>query len=152
MATYKYNKGSNTVTRNIRVVEAFVKNDSVEAEIEQPAGSFLSKAYIRCVSQPTVTSSMNLGFKIGTTTGASDIVIDADGIIDGAGNTTAFKTGGVVAIDLAPTASGGNTAVAADASYTADGRTLYLNTTASNSTVGDAGTIEWTLFFDVIGD
>jgi len=152
MATYKYNKGSNTVTRNVQVVEAFVQDASVEAEIEQPAGSFLSKAYVRCVSQPTVTASMDLGFSIGTGTGGTEIVDDPDGIIDAAGNTTAFKTGGVVAIDLAPTASGGNTAVAADASYTADGRTLYLNTKASDAVLAAPGTIEWTLFFDVIGD
>jgi len=151
MATYKYNKGSNTVTRNVQVVDAFVQNSSVEAEIEQPAGSFLSKAYIRCASQPTVTASMDLGFSIGTTTGGTEIVTDTDGIIDGAANTTAFKTGGVVAINLAPTSSGGNTTLAADASYTDDIRTLYLNTKASNSAIADAGTVEWTLFFDVIG-
>lgn len=151
MATYSWNKGSNTVTRSVRVTDAFVQNSSVEAEIEQPAGSFLSKAYIRCVSQPTVTASMDLGFKIGTTTGGSEIVVDADGIIDAAANTTAFKTDATVAIDLSPTASAGNTGILADANYTNDNRTLFLNTTATNSAIADAGTVEWILFFDVIG-
>lgn len=150
MATYKYNKGSNTITRSAEVTGAFVQNSSVEVEIIQPAGSILTKAYVRCVSQPTVTATMDLGFKIGTTPGGTEIVNDADGIIDGAGNTTAFKTNGVVAIDLSPTASGTQTARSADAKYTADERVLYVNTLSGNSAITDAGAVEWTLFFDVL--
>lgn len=150
MATYKYNKGSNTITRSAEVTGAFVQNSSVEAEIIQPAGSVLTKAYIRCVSQPTVTASMDLGFKIGTTPGGTEVVLDADGIIDGAADTTAFKTNGVVAIDLSPTASAGNTTVAANTKYTADDRVLYVNTSAGNSAIADAGAVEWTLFFDIL--
>lgn len=152
MATYRYNKGSNTVTRSVIVTDAFVQNSSVEAEIEQPANSIITKAYIRCVSQPTVTASMDLGFKIGTTTGGTEIVDDPDGIIDAAANTTAFKTDGVVSISLSPTTSAGNTAIAADAKYTPTARTLFLNTIASNSAVSAAGEVEWILFFDVLMD
>ena len=151
MATYFWNKGSNTVTRSVRVTDAFVRDSAVEAEIEQPAGSFLSKAYIRCVSQPTITASMDLGFKIGTTTGGTEIVSDSDGIIDNANNTTAFKTNATVSINLAPTTSGANTGITADSEYTAEARTLFLNTTATNAAITAAGTVEWILFFDIIG-
>ncbi len=151
MATITYpNKGSNTIQRKVVVKDAFVQNDAVEAEISQPAGSYLSKVYIKCNAQPTVTAAMDLGFKIGTASDGNEIVEDADGIIDAAGNTTAFKTGGIVAVDLT-TSSAGNTAVAADASYTDSERTLFCNTTASDSAISAAGTVEWILFFDILG-
>ena len=151
MATITYpNKGSNTIQRKAVVADAFVQNSAVEVEIEQPKGSYLSKVYIKCNSQPTVTAAMDLGFKIGTTTDGNEVVEDADGIIDAAGNTTAFKTGGIVAVDLT-TSSAANTAIAADAAYTDTARTLYCNTTASDSAISAAGTVEWILFFDMLG-
>jgi len=151
MATYKYTKGSNTIVRKVRVTDAFVQNSAVEAEITQPAGSLISKAYIRCVSQPTVTASMDLGFKVGTTTGGTDVYNDADGIIDAAGNTTAFKTNGFCLLPVATaTAAADNTAIAALPEISDTERTLFCNTTATNSAIAAAGTIEWVFFFEML--
>jgi hypothetical protein len=145
--------GSNTVIRKVQVDGAFVQNDSVEVEIEQPAGSLISKAYIRSVAQPTVTASMDLGFKVGTQSGGTEIYNDADGIIDAAGNTTAFKTNGFCALPVtAATAAGSNTAIAALTEYSADERTLFCNTTATNSAISDAGKVEWIFFFEILGE
>ena len=151
MATYTFTKGSNTVVRKVRVKDAFVQNSSVEAEISQPAGSLISKAYIRCVSEPTVTASMDLGFKVGTTTGGTDIYNDADGIIDAAGNTTAFKTNGFCLLPVtAATAAAGNTAISALNEISDTERTLFCNTTATNSAIAAAGTVEWIFFFEIL--
>lgn len=150
MADITYTKGSNSIIRKAVVKDAFVQNSSVEVEIQQPAGSILTKAYVKCADQPTITAAIDLGFKIGTTTGGTNIANDADGIIDNAGNTTAFKTGGIVAVDLT-TSSAANTAIAADAAYTDTARTLYCNTTATDSAISAAGTVEWILFFDMLG-
>jgi hypothetical protein len=152
MAEYTYNKGSNSIIKKVVVKDAFVQNDSVEAEISQPAGSLLTKAYIKCAAQPTVTAAMDLGFKIGTTTGGTEIANDADGIIDGAGNTTAFKTGAMVKCGITQVDSPGtDTARAAQAEYTDSERTLFCNTVASDSAVSTAGTVEWILFFEILG-
>lgn len=145
--------GSNTVLRKVQVDGAFVQNDSVEVEIDQPAGSLLSKAYIRSVEQPTVTGSMDLGFKVGTTTGGTEVYNDADGIIASAGNTTAFKTNGFCALPVtAATSAAGNTAISALAEYSADERTLFCNTTATNSAIAAAGKVEWIFFFEILGE
>ena len=151
MATYTFTKGSNTVVRKVRVKDAFVRDSSVEAEISQPAGSLISKAYIRCVSQPTVTASMDLGFTVGTTTGGTEIYNDADGIIDAAGNTTAFKTNGFCLLPVATaTAAGSNTAIAALPEISDTERTLFCNTTATDSAISAAGTVEWIFFFEML--
>ena len=122
--------GSNTVIRKVQVDGAFVRNDSVEVEIEQPAGS-----------------------KVGTSTGGTQIYNDADGIIDAAGNTTAFKTNGFCALPVtAATAAAGNTAIAALTEYSADERTLFCNTTATDSAIADAGKVEWIFFFEILGE
>jgi hypothetical protein len=152
MADITYTKGSNSIIRKAVVKDAFVQNDSVEVEIQQPAGSILTKAYVKCAAQPTVTASMDLGFKIGTTTDGNEVVEDADGIIDGAGNTTAFKTGALVKCGITQVDSPGtDTARAANAEYTDEERTLFCNTTASDSAVSAAGTVEWILFFEILG-
>ena len=152
MADITYTKGSNSIIRKAVVKDAFVQNSSVEVEIQQPAGSILTKAYVKCAAQPTVTASMDLGFKIGTTTGGTEIADDADGIIDGAGNTTAFKTGALVKCGITQVDSPGtDTARAANAEYTDQERTLFCNTVASNSAVSAAGTVEWILFFEILG-
>ena len=145
--------GSNTIIRKVQVNGAFVQNDSVEVEIQQPAGSLLTKAYIKCASQPTITAAQDLGFKIGTASGGTQIVEDTDGIIDGAGNTTAFKTGAMVNLGItAVDAAGTDTARAAQTEYSDDERTLYCNTTATNSAISDAGKVEWILFFEILGE
>lgn len=153
MATFRFNKGSNSVSRSVVVTDAFVQNDAVEVEIEQPAHSLLTKAYIRCVSEPTLTASMDLGFKIGTQTGGTEIANDADGIIDAAGNTTAFKTGAMVKCGITQVDSPGtDTARAAQTEYTEDARTLFCNTTATDSAISDAGKVEWVLFFEILSN
>jgi len=154
MATYRHNRTGTigSIILTVQVTDAFVQAASVEAEITQPANSFLSKAYLRCVSQPTVTASMDLGVKIGTTTGASDVFLDADGVIDGAANTTAFKTDGMVDLGATPTTAASAVSAAAklDDFFTGEKRTLFLNTTATNAAIAAAGTVEWILYFDVI--
>tara|TARA_R110002012_G_scaffold309939_1_gene517331 strand:+ start:495 stop:959 length:465 start_codon:yes stop_codon:yes gene_type:complete len=153
MATFRFNKGSNSVSRSVVVTDAFVQAAAVEVEIEQPAHSLLTKAYIRCVSEPTLTADMDLGFKIGTSTGGTEISLDADGIIDEAGNTTAFKTGAMVQCGITQVdASGTDAARAAQTEYTEDARTLFCNTTASAAAIAAAGKVEWVLFFEILSN
>ena len=94
---------------------------------------------------------MDLGFKVGTTTGGTDIYNDADGIIDNAGNTTAFKTNGFCLLPVATaTAAASNTAIAALPEISDTERTLFCNTTATNSAISAAGTVEWIFFFEML--
>jgi len=95
---------------------------------------------------------MDLGVKIGTATGGTEVFEDADGIIDAAANTTAFKTDGMIDIGIAPTTAASETTGAAtlDKLFTIEERTLFCNTTATNSAISAAGTVEWILYFDVL--
>ena len=62
--------------RSIIVRDAFVQDSTVEAELEQPKGTFISNVYLRFLNEvPAVpgTGGADLGFKIGTSTGGVDI-------------------------------------------------------------------------------
>lgn len=161
MATYKHATGSISVLKTVEVTGAFVQNSFVEAEIEQPAGSILRKVELRCVSEPTVTTTnTDLGYKVGTTTsttvanGADELAEDLDGIINAAANTTALKTGAIIACTLnaagLPTTAASATTGTNRIGYTDTARTLFCNTLASNHAIAAAGTVQWILYFDIV--
>ena len=146
-------KGSISVIKTVSSSGAFVQNDAVEVTMKQPKKSFLKAAYLRVTSAPTVTANMDLGYKIGTTTDGQELALDVDGIIDGAASTTPLAENAVaqIVLDNAGDLIITQTSIPG-AFYTHDERTLYLNTTASNSDVADAGDVEWILEFGLLED
>jgi len=147
-----YYKGSIVSVVKVGVTDAFVQNAAVEVEVLQPAGSILRNAYIRCTAAPTVTAAQDLGFKLGSTSGGIEIKEVTDGIIDAAASTTPLAVDGLIDLKLATlTSAGSNTSVAASAGFTTADRTIYLNTTATNSAIAVAGAVEWIMIFDMIG-
>ena len=146
-------KGSISILKTVSSSDAFVQNDAVEVTVKQPKKSFLKAAYIRVTSAPTVTASMDLGYKIGTATDGDQLALDADGIIDSAASTTPLALNAVAQVVLknAGDIVASQTSIAG-AFYTHDERTLYLNTTATNSAITDAGDVEWILEFALIED
>jgi len=152
MATISYPAtGSISSIKKVKIVDAFVQNSSVEAEIAQPAGSVLVGLFLKCISEPTLTvhSASDLGLKIGTTTGGTEVFDDSDCIINAAGNTTALKTGAYVNAKIALLFAGA--AIASETQYTDTARTLFVNTLASDHAIAAGGTVEIILVFDVVG-
>ena len=143
-------KGSISVLKSVISTDAFVQNSSKEVTLKQPKKSFLKNVYIRIVAAPTVTASQDLGFKIGTATGGTQLGVDADGIIDNAGSTTPLTVGTVV--DCALGSASGGSGSRAGVFYSHDERDLFLNTSATNSTIAAAGTVEFVCEFGMLED
>ena len=143
-------KGSISVLKSVISTDAFVQDSDKEVTLKQPKKSFLKNVYIRIVAAPTVTASQDLGFKIGTATGGTQLGSDADGIIDNAGSTTPLTVGTVVDCALG-SASGGSTS-RAGVFYSHDERDLFLNTSATNAAIAVAGTVEFVCEFGMLED
>ena len=132
----------------VQQTSAFATNGYTQTTWTQPANTLITGITILCTEAPTVVANANsdLGFKVGTTDGGVELVADdKNGLIDAAGNTTALKAGGHVALTLVGGATAlAQTAVPADVQYTTAERTVYLNTygTATAAAAG-TGTIEW---------
>ena len=84
MATYSWNKGSNTVSRSVTIDDAFEDSVDVVADLQQPANSIISKILVRIVDAPASTGNANWGYKVGTASDDDQFAIDADGF-DAAG-------------------------------------------------------------------
>ena len=161
MATFKTNKGSNSFMRGIIVRDAFVQNSTVEAELQQPKGTFISNVYLRFLNEvPEVPGSggADLGFKIGTTTGGVEIAAAiTDGVLDNAGNDSSLIEENSIIVLTASLAAAavpvaeGQADLDATVGYASDDRTLFLQTTATDATVDTAGDVEWIVEFKAIG-
>ena len=146
MATYKYNKGSNTVSRSVIVDDAFEDSTDVVADLVQPAGSVISKILVRIVEAPESTGNANWGYKVGTASDDDAFAIDADGF-DAAGTGPAANTLVNATVTSFTSATAGTAAVG----YSADERTLKCALTCSDPTsVDTAGKAEFTIFFDIL--
>ena len=145
-------KGSISVLKSVISTDAFVNGSDVEVTLKQPKKSFLKNVYIRIVAAPTVTASQDLGFKIGTSTGGTQLGSDADGIIDNAGSTTPLTVGTVIdcheTLAFAAGGSGSRTKVF----YSHDERDLFLNTSATAAAIAVAGTVEFVCEFGMLED
>lgn len=148
--------------RAVVVRDAFVQNSTVEAELEQPGGTFITNVYLRALNEvPAVpgTGGADLGFKIGTTSGGVDIAAAiTDGILDNAGDDSSLiEENSIVVLtaSLAATAvpvAEGQADLDATVGFASDDRTIYLQTTATDATVTTAGDIEWVVEFKAIGN
>ena len=160
MATFKTNKGSNSFMRSIIVRDDFVQDSTVEAELEQPKGTFISNVYLRFLNNVPVVAAAgaDLGFKIGTTTGGVDIAAAiTDGVLDNAGDDSSLIEENSIIVLTASLAAAavpvaeGQVDLDATVGYASDDRTLFLQTTATDATVTTAGDVEWIVEFKSIG-
>lgn len=150
MAKYSYNKGSVSFCRNAFVEDAFVQSSSTFVEIEQPAGSVITKVYVRFDDAPATAAASTLGFKLGTAEDGSQIIADASANNLKAANATLIANNAIVTIPAASLTAVGQGAPAAAAAYTGDDRTIFATLTASNHDITDAGKVDITVFFDMI--
>ena len=146
--------------RSIIVRDAFVQNSTVEAELEQPKGTFISNVYLRFLNNvPEVAAAgADLGFKIGTTTGGVDVAAAiTDGVLDNAGDGSSLVEENSIIVLTASLAAAavpvaeGQADLNATVGYASDDRTLFLQTTATNAAVDTAGDVEWIVEFKAIG-
>lgn len=145
--------GSISILKTATLENAFVQASDVEVEIVQPPRTFLKTAYVRITSAPTITAAMDIGYKIGTTTGNGELALVADGIIDNASSTTPFAVGSMSRLELKYDGEliGAPQTLATVIPYSETERTLFLNITTSNNTVSANGNVEFICEFAVIG-
>jgi hypothetical protein len=140
---------------------AFVQNSDSVVSWTQPANTALINIYLAVTTAPVTAASAELGFEVGTTSGGGEIVTQMpDEIIDVGADGTDLAVGAVLHIAGRGNAADGSggpvlnafnsattdaTTLAADGTYTASSRTLYLNTVTSNHAVTTAGTVVWVL-------
>ena len=140
MATFKeFSKGSITVTRSVIVEDAFTQDSSFDVALIQPAGTVLSKCYVRFITAPDFDNSSTLTIDIGTAS-------DDDAILDGA-SLMAANAADFGLLDKAQTSGISGTAPG----YSDAQRDVHVKITTSNHTVTTNGDIAITLFFDHIG-
>ena len=146
--------------RSIIVRDAFVQDSTVEAELEQPKGTFISNVYLRFLNNvPEVAAAgADLGFKIGTTTGGVDVAAAiTDGVLDNAGDGSSLVEENSIIVLTASLAAAavpvaeGQADLDATVGYASDDRTLFLQTTATDAAVATAGDVEWIVEFKSIG-
>lgn len=158
MATYKANKGSGSFMRSVIVRDAFVASDAVEAELEQPKGTFITNIYVRFldeVPELPATSTADLGFKAGITTGGVELVAaDTDGFIANNASNSSIVANSIMGLALesgvVPNTTAGAASRTAAVGYASEDRTLFLNTTAAGG-VDTSGDVEWIVEFKSIG-
>jgi hypothetical protein len=153
MATYIYNKGSNSVSKSGIIVDAFVDDGSTTIDIEQPANSILTKAIAHVVEAGVSTGSADWGYKVGTTSDDDLFAIDANGF-DSSGTGPNADTI-VVCIPASGTLESKSftaaTAGTAAPGYTDVARKIRCTATCGNVTsVDKAGKVAFTLFFDIL--
>jgi len=147
MATYRFNKGSNTVSRSVIIDDAFEDSVDVVADLDQPANSIISKILVRIVDAPASTGNADWGYKVGTASDDDQFAIDADGFDDDGTGPAANTIVTATLTDIYSTAGGG----AAANGFTAEERVLKCACTCSDPTsVDTAGKVEFTIFFDIL--
>jgi len=138
--------GSNTVVKVavVKNTSAFVRNSDSIVEWAQPANTFIMGIDLLSLSAPSTGTGNSLGYEVGTSSsGAQIVATHADDIIDVGADGTDLAKGGLVRLTMVRVTTD-DTTLAADASYTASGRTIYLNTTCDNAAaVTTAGTMAW---------
>ena len=146
--------------RSIIVRDAFVQDSTVEAELEQPKGTFISNVYLRFLNNVPVVAAAgaDLGFKIGTATGTANVAAEiTDGVLDNAGDgSSLIEENSIIVLTASLAAAAvpvaeGQADLDATVGYASDDRTLFLQTTATNAAVATAGDVEWVVEFKAIG-
>ena len=66
MATYKYTSGAVTASKRVVVKDAFVQNDEVVIEVDQPAGTILRDVLVRFIGNVALGGSGDIGWEATT--------------------------------------------------------------------------------------
>lgn len=147
-----------TVASSVTASDAWPDGSFKEVEVQQPPNTIIDKIVIRAISAPTFGASgstVDCGLKVSTTEDGGEILDDADGLIDAAADTTPIDADAIWIIDEADFgytgAGSANTSAAATKAFSANGRSLYLqtSTTAAANTATNAD-VEWTVFFTTV--
>ena len=127
---------------------AFVRNADSIVSWTQPANTVITAIHLFFPSSAYSTGTgNNLGFEVGSSSGAGEIVAKADDqIIDVGADGTDLATGAFVSTDVLGATQDGTT-LAINPSYSGtSSRTVYLNTTCDNTAaVTTAGTARWVI-------
>ena len=128
----------------VKNTTAFVRNSDSIVEWAQPANTMILGIDLLCTSAPSSGTGNDLGYEVGTSSSGAEIVAThADDIVDAGADGTDLAAGGLVRLTMVRVTTD-DTTLAADASYTASARTIYLNTTCDNAAaVSSAGTVAW---------
>lgn len=72
------------------IIKELANSDVVNFEFDQPANSTVDGVYVRTLTDLTVTSDVNIGLNLGTSSNyqGNDVALDADGILDGTDSFT----------------------------------------------------------------
>ena len=126
---------------------AFVRNADSEASWTQPANTVITGIHLFFPSTTYSTGTgNNLGYEVGSTSGAGQIVAGiVDQIIDAGADGTDLATGAFLTVATVINGTESATTLGASAAYSGtSSRTVYLNTTCDNTAaVTTAGTVRW---------
>ena len=166
-ATFTHDAGTaGSAINSVRVVNstACVQNSDSEVTWTQPANTVINAIYVAFPVAPVLGSSGDIGVEVGTASGGGQIITQmADEALDGGTTITAGAVIHVGQRGKAADGSGGPilnalnsattdaTSLAADGTFTAAARTIYLNTVTSNLSVTTAGTAVWIVEYMYVG-
>tara|TARA_R100001510_G_C7497170_1_gene102377 strand:+ start:85 stop:552 length:468 start_codon:yes stop_codon:yes gene_type:complete len=81
--------GSITVSRQVRIADAFSNGATTKFALEQPANSIIESVLIRAVGDITVGSAVDIDFNLGTNSDhTGNEVVTSIAYLDGSANTT----------------------------------------------------------------
>jgi len=159
----KYSSGAVHSSKRIVLDDAFVQNNEVVIEIDQPAGTLIDNIYVRFIGNVNLGTSGDLGWELGTTSSASDVCANADGFMD---NGTDVPAGSVFRLNHSFGASAGiveqgwsngdgnlantkndQSAPLADTAYSEQARKLFFTTRCTNNVVTGGNKIEINVMF-----
>lgn len=146
MATYSHTTpGCMTSSHKLTIKDACVQDANTDFSFEQPANSIVDAVFVRVVGAITIGGATDIGMNIGTDSDhtGTQIVNDADGILDGSSSTTV--NAGVV-LKFAPDSSTGGAADSGTTNgtgaFNGSNRRLFGRISTSNNTITGGNELE----------
>jgi len=137
--------GCMTSSHKQTIKNACVQNANTDFEFEQPANSIVDAVFVRVVGAITIGAATDIGMNIGTNSNhtGTEIVNDADGILDGSDSTT-VNAGVVLKFD--PDSSTGGAAASGvtngTGAFTGVSRRLFGRISTSDNTISGGNELE----------
>lgn len=152
MSTYKHSSGAVTAAKRVTATDVFTQaTDGAIIEVDQPAGTILQDVIVRFTNTSTHGANSEAGYKIGTTSGGTQIANNPDGFLDVG---TSIPANAVFYLNAGRGAAGwtgdtlGDTAAPGDADgYTDVNRTIYMTFLHGNTAVTDNSDVEVNFVF-----